>query len=205
MTTIDLTIKEARNDFPIHPFLKQRWSPRAFDGRIVEKEKLQSIFEAARWSPSSSNDQPWAFLVGFKGDDVYNAIYESMEEFNRIWTPCTGMLGITCARKTRLNKPDLNFYRVYDLGQSMAHLTFQAMSLGVYVHQMGGFDKGKARELLSIPDDYDILTIFTMGYLGDLENLHPRMQRTEVAPRERRSSKNFVFTGTFGHTASFLE
>lgn len=202
---MDISIKEAINDYPIHPLLKKRWSPRAFDGVPVEKEKLQQIFEAARWSPSSSNDQPWAFLVGFKDDKVYKAIYDSMDEFNRIWTTCTGMLGITCARKARLKNPDENFYRVYDLGQSMAHLTFQAMSLGVYVHQMGGFDKQRARKLLSIPDSFDILTIFTMGYLGDPSDLHPRMQKSEVAPRERQSSKNFVFTGSFGHKASFLE
>jgi nitroreductase len=197
--------KEADNDHPIHPLLKMRWSPRAFNGEPVDPGKLRRIFEAARWSPSASNDQPWAFLVGFKGDEVYEKIFGSLVEFNRLWVSSAPLLAVACARKTRLGKPGENPYRIYDLGQSMAHLTFQAMHEGVYVHQMGGIDTEKARELLSIPGDYEVKTAFVMGYPGDPEILHPNLKKSEYASRERRSSKNIVFTGSFGLSASFLE
>jgi hypothetical protein len=92
----------------------------------------------------------------------------------------------------------------YDLGQSVAILSLQAMAEGVYTHQMGGFDASAAAFALEITDEYKVLVVFTLGYLGELEMLHPKLQKLEMSSRQRRSISESVFTGSFGHKADFL-
>lgn len=196
-------IKEPNTTYPIHSILYHRWSPRAYAETRVENDKLQRIFEAARWAPSSSNQQPWHFLVGFKGDDVYTAIFESLVEFNQLWVKTAPILCLAICKKTT-TKGELNAYRDYDLGQAVAHLTFQASAEGVYVHQMGGFDRQKAAMSLEIPEEYEVRTAFTLGYPGDPEVLHPNLKKMEYTERSRRLASESVFTGKFGDKASFL-
>lgn len=196
-------IKKPLTTYPIHELLYNRWSPRAFSNIPVEKEKLQRIFEAARWSASASNIQPWYFLIGFEGDQVYSLIYESLVEFNQLWVKTAPIL---CLAICRVNNPKghENLYRAYDLGQSMAHLSIQATAEGLYVHQMAGFDAVKASESLKIPAEFEIRTAFTIGYIGDAEVLHPNLKKMEYEARERRKLEETVFTDEFGKTASFL-
>lgn len=196
-------IKKPLTTYPIHELLYNRWSPRAFSNIPVEKEKLQRIFEAARWSASASNIQPWYFLVGFEGDQVYSLIYDSLAEFNQLWVKTAPIL---CLAICRVNTPKghENPYRVYDLGQSMAHLSIQATAEGLYVHQMAGFDVVKATGSLKIPAEFEVRTAFTIGYIGDAEVLHPNLKKMEYEARERRKLEETVFTDEFGKTASFL-
>jgi len=197
------TIKIAATNYPVHPLLSSRWSPRAFSDQIVEPEKLQRIFEAARWAPSASNIQPWYFLVGFRGDAVYASIFETLVEFNQLWVKTAPVLCLAICG-VQNPKGGENRSREYDLGQSVAHLSFQAMQEGVYVHQMGGFDQAKAAELLQIPGGYEVKVAFTLGYPGDPEVLHPNLKAMEYSPRTRRPAGESVFTGQFGSPASFL-
>lgn len=196
-------IKKPQTTFPIHELLFNRWSPRAFANIPVEKEKLQRIFEAARWSASASNIQPWYFLVGLQGDSVYSGIYDSLVEFNQLWVKTAPVL---CLAICKANNPKgvENVFRAYDLGQSMAHLSIQAVAEGLYVHQMGGFDAFKAAELLKIPAEFEVKTAFTIGYIGDPEVLHPNLKKMEFEARERRKLEETVFTDEFGNPASFL-
>lgn len=179
----------------LHELLSSRRSPRAFSDQPIEPWKIISIFEAARWSPSSANEQPWRFIVATKDDpDTFNALYESLMEGNRRWTQHVPMLVLGLAQTTysRNGKPYQHAW--YDLGQSVAHLTFQASALGLAVHQMGGFDAEKIRQLLAIPEGFEPVIVFAFGYAGSPAMLPEDLRRREEAPRSRKPLESFVYT-----------
>jgi nitroreductase len=196
-------IKTANTDFPINNLLRDRWSPRAFKNQMIEKEKLQRFFEAARWAPSASNLQPWRFIIGFKGDETYKKIAGTLVEFNQLWALTAPVLIIAVAKKTN-HKGEPNVSALYDLGQSVAHLTFQASADGLYVHQMGGFSSSQAAELFEIPADFSVATVVAIGYIGDPEILHENLKKMEITARERRQSIESVFTGSFGQASDIF-
>lgn len=187
----------------IHPVLAGRWSPRAYSDQPVEMEKLQRMVEAARWAPSSRNLQPWCFLFGFNGDDVYENIFSAMAEFNRLWVKTAPVMGLAVGI-THDKQGNSNNSYLYDLGQAVAMLTVQAVSEGLYVHQIGGFDHEAVTLNLSIPPTHRVVTAFTIGYRGNPEVLHPNLLRLELSPRIRKPLDEFVFDGRFGNKASFL-
>ena len=189
--------KEAATDHKLHPILLKRWSPRAFADKKVEKEKIVRTLEAARWAPSASNIQPWIFFVGVKGDKVYENIFESLVEFNQLWAGNAPVLLLNCA-KTIGNDGSPGKFWQYDLGQALAHLSIQAMEEDLFVHQMGGFDSKKAAELFKLPHDVKAVSVSAMGYLGDASILHPRMQKSELAERERKDLDTFIFAESYG-------
>ena len=142
-------------------------------------------------------------MVGLKGDEVYEKIAASLVEFNQLWALNAPVLVLAIAKTTN-SRGDINSAYTYDLGQSVAMLSLQAMHEGIYTHQMGGFNSSVAASALGIPDEYKVLVVLTLGYLGDVEVLHPNLQKLELSPRKRRSISESVFTGSFGHKADFL-
>src|SRR4051794_30404999 len=122
----------APTKYPINPLLQNRWSPRAFDSRPIEIEKVQSLFEAARWSPSSSNEQPWAFIVATKDQpEEFERVLSCIVEANAVWAKTAPLLVISVASHlfSRNGKP--NHHAFYDVGQAVAHLSIEAESLGL--------------------------------------------------------------------------
>lgn len=198
-------MKEAKTIYTIHPHLNKRWSPRAFADKKVEVEKLQSLFEAARWSPSAFNAQPWQFMVGQNKDETYQKIFECLVEFNQNWTKSAPVLVISIGKKIMDHNGEENTAFRYDVGQSVAHLSFQAMEENLYVHQMTGFDPKKAAELFNIPEGYEALSAFAIGYLGDPSILNPQMQKGELAERERKTMNQFVFENNFGQPSELIK
>lgn len=196
--------KDANNIYPLHPLLKKRWSPRAFDSRAIEPWKLQSVFEAVRWSPSGGNQQPWRFIIGYKGDETYGNIFSTLEKYNKVWVENAPVMVLTIGKNMINNKDIPNPSYRYDVGQSVAHLSIQATELGLYVHQMGGFDPGMARSIFNIPEQFDPCTVFVMGYMGELSVLDDFNQKREVLPRERINFDEFIFSGTFGKTTTLF-
>ena len=195
------TDKRADTTQAIHPVLINRWSPRAFSERPIEKEKIDQMFEAARWSPSASNEQPWRFIVGLKGDETYQKIFDTFVEFNQLWAVTAPVLVLTVGYTKSLKNPDLpNPTYTYDVGQAVAHLSFQAHADGLYVHQMAGFDAKKAEEVFNVPADFKVLTAFAAGYIGNPEILHPNLKEMEYSKRVRRPISETVFTGKFGES-----
>lgn len=190
--------KSAQNIHPIHELLKHRWSPRSFSPRPVEPEKLLSLFEAARWSPSGGNTQPWAFLITRSAEpEAHERLLSALGERNRLWARHAPVLVLSLARTEREDgKP--NPYALYDLGQAVAHLSIEAEAVGLRVHQMAGFDPQKARELFSIPAGYQPATVFAIGYQGDPENLPDEQREREIAPRARKPLEEFVFENEWG-------
>ncbi len=197
--------KDARTTYPIHELLKQRWSPRAFAAKPVEKETLRSLFEAARWSPSSYNQQPWRFVIGQNGDESYKKIMDSLVEFNQKWASTAPVLVAVIGRTINNNGEGKNKVYQYDAGQSVAHLSIEAMYHGLYVHQMGGFDPQKIVAHFSVPGEYHPLTVLAIGHLGDPEQLEGGMKKSELAERSRFDFDDFVFSGNFGENSGLFE
>jgi nitroreductase len=176
------------------PAILHRWSPRAFDGRPVSPADLNRVFEAARWAASSSNEQPWRFIVGVHGSDTYNKIFSTLVGFNKAWAGRVPVLivGVASA-KSSSGKP--NAYALYDLGAATAYLTLQAAALGLVSHQMGGYDHDAARQVLEIPDDFALGSVVALGYQAEPATLaNDQLIDREVAPRERRPLHDFVFS-----------
>lgn len=197
--------REANTNYDIHPLLKKRWSPRAFSESRIEKDKLQRLFEAVRWTPSSSNEQPWAFIIGFKGDSTYNSIMSSMVEFNQIWSKFAPVLVAACARKDSIKDEGENSYCNFDLGQSIAYLTFQAASEGLFVHQIGGFNPKQINEVFKIPNNYEAIAILAIGYIGDPKILHPKLEKLEYTERKRNPLNEFIFSSEFGKDSGLFK
>ena len=199
-----MKIKLASNKYPIHELLVKRWSPRAFENQFIEPDLVRGLFEAARWSPSASNIQPWYFILGLKGDETYASIASTLVEFNLLWATRAPLLFITLYNEFNA-KGAPNPIALYDLGQSVAHLSLQATSHGLYVHQMTGFDPEKAKELFDIPDGYKAASVVAVGYMGDYNDLHPNLIAGETSARERRETCDTVFSGKFGQSSKLFE
>ena len=191
---------------PLNELLSGRWSPRAFSERQIEPSKIVTLFEAARWSPSSANEQPWHFVAATREDTrTYNALVESLMEGNRRWAQRAPMLVLGVAQSVYLKSGRAYQHAWYDLGQSVANLTVQASALGLAVHQMGGFDAGKAREFLSIPDGYEPVILFAVGYAERPETLPDDLRKREEGPRSRKPLETMVFTEEWGKPSRLVD
>jgi len=197
--------KLAPAESPIHDLIRERWSPRAFADKPVPHDALRSLFEAARWAPSSNNEQPWAYLVATKDDkENFAKTLGVLVEFNASWAKNAPVLALAVAKLAfaKNNAPNRN--APYDLGAASAFLTVEATSRGIFVHQMAGFDPQKARQTFGIPSDWDSFAALAIGYPGDPESLPQSLKDREVAPRTRKPVSEFVMAGQWGHTAPFL-
>jgi nitroreductase len=198
--------KQAETSAPIHNLLAERWSPRAFDSRPVEQQKLRSLFEAARWAASSFNAQPWYFIVATKDDPAsFNRVLQSFVEFNQAWAKNAPVIGLSVAGLKFEHNGQANRHAFHDVGQAAANLALQASSLGLQIHQMAGILPDRARELFSIPQGYEAVAGFALGYPGDPRSLPDQLREREVAPRERKPLESFVFSGKWGETAPFVK
>lgn len=195
--------KPAPNEAPVHELIRHRWSPRAFGDKPVPPQVLRSLFEAARWAPSSNNQQPWAFIVATREDkENFDRLLSVLVEFNAGWARNAAVLGIAVSRQHFDNgTPNRNAF--YDTGAATALLSVEATAQGLFVHQMGGFDHHKAKQVLGIPEGWEPIAAFAIGYPGDPDSLPEKLREREVAPRTRKPVGDFVMTGEWGHTASF--
>lgn len=191
--------KPAITTIDIHPLLKRRWSPRSFTDQMIDNETLKRIFEAARWAPSSSNEQPWRFVIGKKGSPTWDSIFDTLVDFNQKWARLAPVLGISIGKTQSAKNDKPNKVFKYDVGQSLAYITFQAMHEGIFVHQMGGFDASKAATLFNVPEGFEPVTAFAMGYKGDPSLLESNFEEMEKAERSRISLEEMVFDDSFGH------
>lgn len=190
--------KPTTNKYPILEVLQQRWSPRAYSDKSVEKEKLQSIFEAARWAPSARNEQPWRFIVGQKGDKTWEIIFETLDEWNQQWTKRAPVLIINIGKKYYDYKHLKNDTYQYDTGQAVAMLVTEVVNQGLIGHQMSGFSAEKASKLFGISEDYQPISVTAIGYPGDPALLPEDMYTSEMDKRKRRPIEETVFAGEFG-------
>lgn len=180
-------VKTAKTNYPIHDLLRQRWSPRAFSEESVEPALLKQLFEAARWAPSSYNEQPWKFIAARKEDEqAFQKLSQVMNEFNRGWATEAPVLVLGLTKTTFELDGRENRHAGHDLGQAIAHLTFEASRHDLFVHQMAGILPQKARELYDIDEDYKPLTMFAIGYKGEPQSLDGKIKKQETSPRSRK-------------------
>lgn len=188
-------VKYAPHVDGVLPVFHERWSPRSFSDREVSSESLAKAFEAARWAASCFNEQPWRFLVGRRGSETYNKIFESLGEFNQKWARSAPVLILGTALTNFSHNGTPNRFAFYDLGAAASYMTLQAAALGLSTHQMAGFDPDEARELLGIPADYLIGSVIALGYQDDPEKLpDERYIQMETAPRQRKPLREFVLS-----------
>lgn len=186
-------LKKAPAHDRILPVVLHRWSPRSFADRDVNPADLKTIFEAVRWTPSSFNEQPWRYFVGIRGSETYQKILQSLGEFNQAWARSAPVLTLNAARTTFSHNNSPNPVALYDLGASAATLVYQASALGLFTHQMAGYDRDVARKLLNVPEDYIFGAAMALGYLGEPSALpNERFVSQEVAPRQRKGLGEFV-------------
>jgi nitroreductase len=188
-------LKQAPANEGVLPAILQRWSPRSFADRDVNTADLKKLFEAARWAPSSYNEQPWRFLVGFRGSNTYNKIFSSLLGFNQGWAGKAPVLILGAAKTKFSHNENPNGFAFYDLGAASAYLVLQAATLGLSTHQMAGYDQAAARAALGIPENYILGAVIALGYQGEPAALiNQQLLAQEIAPRERKPLSDFVFS-----------
>lgn len=187
-------LKHAPDTTGVHDLILRRWSPRIYTDKHVPSEALARMFEAARWAASSSNEQPWRFIVGRHGDETYKKIFSTLVEFNQTWVKTAPVLVLTVGKKIFTHNGSPNPYNLHDVGAASANLALQATADGLHSHSMAGLDREQARAAFGIPSDYEIGAAIAVGYFGDPHDLPERIQKMEVAPRHRKPLEEFVFS-----------
>lgn len=184
--------------YPVSDLIKNRRSVRSFSGEPVSESQIRSLFEATRWAPSSTNEQPWYYLYVTRDQkELWDKYVECLSEGNKIWAKGAAVLIFSMARK-RFNRYDAdNPHAMYDLGGANSFLAIQAVELGLQIRQMAGFSHSKVKTNLGIPEGFEAGVFIAVGYPGDVSSLPENLQRREAAPRERFLQNEFVSNGVF--------
>lgn len=197
--------KRAAPDHPIHDLLTSRWSPYAFSDRPVADDDLRSLFEAARWAPSSYNEQPWAYIVATQANpEEFQRLLSCLVEGNQPWAKAAPVLALGCTSLNFTRNGTPNAAAVHDLGLASGCLVLEATARGLFVHQMIGILPQRARELYHIPEGAEAKTGLAIGYLGDLNALPDAYKQRDLAARSRKKLSEFVFGGPWGAAAPWV-
>ena len=192
----------AITDTPILDQLRNRWSPRAFSSRPVPPESVRSLMEAARWTASCFNVQPWRFIVATRDtDEEFQTALSCLVEGNQKWAQHAPLLLLVGAQMNFDNGKE-NPHAFYDTGQAMAQLTVQATALGLFVHQMAGIERDKIRQTYGLPDGFEAVSAAAIGYYGETDSLEGNLHDMEVTPRERRPLSETFFGAAWDKPAS---
>lgn len=184
---------------PVHELISARWSPYEFDpAKGVSSEDLGSLFEAARWSMSSNNLQPWRYIVGNRDTDVelWNQVLECLVEGNRAWARFVPVLTLALAQTDNEGKPIPT--ALHDLGAASAFLTLEAVNRGLVVHQMAGIQADKIRETFALPDSLRPVTALAIGYVGSNPDLDPAYLKRDEKVRTRKALSEIILQGSVG-------
>ena len=197
--------KAATSSFPIEDVIARRWSPRAFAERPVETEKLKRLFEAARWAPSSNNEQPWRFLAATKDSrSDYDKLFSCLSEGNSKWVFRAPVLILSVASLFFEDNGKPNRHALHDTGMAVENLVLQATSMGLQAHQMAGYDVERARKECQIPSGFEPVAMIAVGYPGDAAVLPDYLRERELKPRERQPIQDFVFSASWGRPSPVL-
>ena len=190
--------RQAQHD--IDTIFLDRWSPRGFDSSIMPDEDLLKLFEAARWAPSGSNQQPWNFVYAKRESADWPVFLDCLMDGNKRWVETTSVLMFVISRKFGLSSSGQrrpHGSHSFDTGAAWMALALQARELGYYTHGMGGIYKDKIAELLELnTDDYAIEAAIAVGKRAPIETLPADIAEREV-PSQRKPITDFVFAGKF--------
>lgn len=198
--------KQAATVVPIHPPLADRWSPYGFSEKPVAESDVLALFEAARWAPSSYNEQPWRFFLAMRShEESFARLLSCLVEANRTWAQYAGALIITATHRLFERNQRENLACEHDLGLAVANLSVEATVRGLAVHQMIGIDRDRAREVLAIPADATPITGIAIGYpeAGSTKLAQAHRDR-DSTPRTRRPLDELVFEGCWGRGSTVV-
>jgi len=188
-------IKHANVNYPIHEIIAKRWSPYRFADRALSKEDLLSLFEAARWAPSSYNEQPWRYIIALKEQhDEFQKLLSCLVPANQEWAQYASVLALGISHLVFDRNGKENKASIHDLGAAAAHICFEATVRGIYAHQMIGIEPDKARKMFKIPDDYEVLTGIAIGYLDESKHDSSVFSERDQTPRTRKNISEFVYS-----------
>jgi nitroreductase len=190
------TINTRSSDYDIEDIFLKRYSPRAMSGVAITKEELMTLFEAARWAPSASNNQSWRFLYAIRETPDFELFLSYLNESNQIWCKNSGALVIILSKKT-FDDGKPNPTHSFETGSAWENFALQGAVMNLVVHGMAGYNKEMLRESLGVPEDYEIELMVTVGYPGDKETLPEKLQSRE-APSTRKELDQIVFEGKVG-------
>lgn len=193
--------KSTAIEHPISELIQKRRSIRAFSDRLVDDDKIRSLFEATRWAPSSTNEQPWVYVYATRDQtELWKKLFEPLNEGNKVWAKDAPLLIFSLARRNFTRYEGANAHALYDLGGANAFLSLQAVELGLQVRQMAGYNVEMAIDNLNVPAEYEPGVFIAVGYPGDPSNLPDKLRAREHAPRERFIQDNFVLNRPFPPT-----
>jgi nitroreductase len=197
--TPTIIIKMAKTDYPISDLISRRWSARAFSTKSVEKSKLLSILEAARWAPSSRNEQPWRYIV-FTDDnpEKLKKAQSVLKEINN-YAKRAPILICAITKRTYTDNGIPNRLYFHDLGAANENMFLEAFNQGLIMHEMGGFDMQKAREVFNIPEDYEVGIMIAIGYQDAYHVLPDRLKEKAFIPRVRKPLSEIAFVEEMGN------
>jgi len=181
--------------------ITNRYSVSKFANEFINKEHLELLFEAARWAPSSYNEQPWFFIMATRErPSAFEQLLELLNPGNRAWAQSAPVLMLVVAKMYFSRNQRLNPHAWYDVGQAMANFSIQATSMGLVLHQMGGFDGIRAREVLKIPEGFEPVVMVALGYPEEPLSISTTISHVSRKKRTRGKIEEFVFTEYWGNT-----
>jgi nitroreductase len=190
----------------IHDLIARRRSIRAFSDQGIDDAAFIKLFEAARWASSSRNEQPWRFIAARKEEtENFQRTLSCINESNRIWAQHGAILIVVLAKKNFTAHPSPNSHAQHDVGLAIGNLALQATALGIFLHQMGGINYHRVREVFEVPEEFEVISIIVGGYPGSLESLPENLRERETMLRHRKELSALVFEGTFGHESRLFK
>jgi nitroreductase len=188
--------EKRHTDHPVNPLFLDRWSPRAMSGEAIAKEELMILFEAARWAPSSGNNQPWRILYAQRDSAHWALFFDLLVEGNKVWARNAAVLLVLVSKTTFDHNGKPSVTHAFDTGAAWENLALQGCLRGLVVHGMEGFDYERARTTLGIPEGYQVQAMAAVGKPGPKEALSEKLQARE-APNDRRSLDRTICEGPF--------
>jgi nitroreductase len=187
---------ERKPTFKINQIILNRWSPRSMTGEELDEDTIMSLFEAARWAPSSFNNQPWRFIYAKRNTKYWDKLFVLLAEPNKVWAKDAALLVVVLSNKNFEYNGKFSITHQYDAGAAWENLALEASTRGLVAHGMQGFDYEKTRENLEIPEDFDVMAMIAIGKRGPKENLPPNLQEKEN-PTDRKPLNEIVMEGSF--------
>lgn len=189
-------MKQRKSNYPIGSLILNRWSPRAMTGKELSDQELMTLFEAARWAPSSYNNQPWRFIYAKRNSPHWEKFLNLLVPGNQVWAKNAAALVVVISHNNfeYNNKPART--HSFDAGAAWENLALQGSMQGLVVHGMEGFSYERAKKELAVPDDYTVEAMVAIGYYGNLENL-PKEYQEKDFPSDRKPLEEIIFEGNF--------
>jgi nitroreductase len=197
MAKLPDALEHRKADHPILDLFVKRWSPRSMSGAPLSESELMRLFEAARWAPSTYNEQEWRFLYAMNGGAHWSTFFGLLLEANQQWCKNAAVLVVVLSHKVFTRNGNPNPVHTFDAGLASQNLLLQGAEMGLVCHGMAGFDRGKARRELKVPDDYDVEAMIAIGHPADTDVLPEKYRPMDLEPSQRKPVREIAEEGPF--------